>query len=187
MLQIQDIQNLTSLLEVIRHCWTLSTNFWKQKVGITQQCFAFTPQENFSIIIWIFTEGAGIESRISFKIFSTLQSWPVRQKILVDHHNIRMSHWHCRATEGVEFWISCKWLKLQRKAGRLQLIQNLAPSAARWRQCDIRIHNNLKFSFLAWYENSTTEFPLNGKEVDNQTHVGINSEVVDFWTTDEPL
>ena len=35
---------------------------------------------------------------------------------------IRMSHWRRLATEGAEFWISCKRLKLLRKAGRLQLI-----------------------------------------------------------------
>ena len=33
----------------------------------------------------------------------------------------------------------CKRLKLLRKAGRLQLIQNLVPSVAGWRQCYIRI------------------------------------------------
>ena len=31
-----------------KHCWALSTNFWKQKfVDITQQCFALSPQVNF--------------------------------------------------------------------------------------------------------------------------------------------
>ena len=35
-----------------------------------------------------------------------------------------------------------KRLKLLRKAGRLQLIQNLAPSVTQWRQCDIRIHGH---------------------------------------------
>ena len=49
-----------------------------------------------------------------------------------------MSHWRHRATESTEFWISRKQLKLLRKAGRLQLIQNLAPKVARRRQCDIR-------------------------------------------------
>ena len=34
--------------------------------------------------------------------------------------------------------IVCKRLKLLRKAGNLQLIQNSAPSLARWRQCDIQ-------------------------------------------------
>ena len=40
---------------------------------------------------------------------------------------------------GAEFQITCKRLKLRRKAGRLQLIQNLAQSTILWRQCDIRI------------------------------------------------
>ena len=40
--------------------------------------------------------------------------------------------WNC-------FWKCCKQLKLLRKAGCLQLIQNLAPSVAQRRQCDIGI------------------------------------------------
>ena len=56
--------------------------------------------------------------------------------------SIRMSHWCRRATEGGEFWISSKRLKLLRKAGHLQLIQNLVPSVARQSQCDIRIWDN---------------------------------------------
>ena len=53
----------------------MSTNFFFQKfVDNAQQCFAFTPQTNFPTQIWIFTkgEGDGIESRLPFKIFSTL-------------------------------------------------------------------------------------------------------------------
>ena len=45
----------------------------KKFVDITQQCFAFTPQAIFAAHIWIFTEGDGIESRLPFKIFSTLK------------------------------------------------------------------------------------------------------------------
>ena len=37
--------------------------------------------------------------------------------------------------QGFLFWITCKWLKLLRKAGRFQLIQNSAPSVAGRRQC----------------------------------------------------
>ena len=37
------------------------------------------------------------------------------------------------------FWITYKRLKLQRKAGRLQLIQNSTPSVAGMRQCCIQI------------------------------------------------
>ena len=35
--------------------------------------------------------------------------------------------------------VNCKRLKILRKAGCLQLIQNSAPSVTRRRQCDIRI------------------------------------------------
>ena len=40
-----------------------------------QQCFAFIFHQTFPLIIWIFTEGKGgeIESRLPFKIFSTLK------------------------------------------------------------------------------------------------------------------
>ena len=39
--------------------------------------------------------------------------------------------------------VNFKQLKLLRKSGRLQLIQNSAPSTIVWRQCDIRMgHEN---------------------------------------------
>ena len=52
---------------------------------------------------------------------------------------IRMSHWRHTMVDGTEFWITCKRLKLLRKADRLQLIQNSVPSTIVWRQFDIRI------------------------------------------------
>ena len=42
--------------------------------------------------------------------------------------------------DGVKFWITCKPLKLLRKAGQLQLIQDSAPSTILLCQCDIRIY-----------------------------------------------
>ena len=44
-------------------------------VDNAQQCFAFTPQAKFPAHSWIFIEceGDGIESRLPFKIFSTLK------------------------------------------------------------------------------------------------------------------
>ena len=41
--------------------------------------------------------------------------------------------------DAAKFRITCKQLKLQRKAGRLQIIQNSEPSTILWRQCGIRI------------------------------------------------
>ena len=41
--------------------------------------------------------------------------------------------------QGRLFWITCKRLKLLKKAGRLQLIQNSTPSVTRRRQCCNRI------------------------------------------------
>jgi hypothetical protein len=45
----------------------------------------------------------------------------------------------CAAVEHQGRRITCKRLNVLRKAGRLQLIQNLAPSVAGRRQCCIRI------------------------------------------------
>ena len=41
--------------------------------------------------------------------------------------------------QGHLFWITCKWLKLLRKASHLQVFRNSAPSVARRHQCDIMI------------------------------------------------
>ena len=41
--------------------------------------------------------------------------------------------------QGRLFWITCKRLKLLRKASCLQLIQNIATPVVQWRQFDIRI------------------------------------------------
>ena len=50
-----------------------------------------------------------------------------------------LPHWRYMMVDGTDFWVSLKWLKLLRKAGHLQLIQNSAPSNIVWRQCDIQI------------------------------------------------
>ena len=56
-----------------------------------QQCFAFTPQANFPAHNLIFSEGKsdGIESRLPFKIFSTLSCYlyegadaPIKHKVV---------------------------------------------------------------------------------------------------------
>ena len=51
--------------------------------------------------------------------------------------------------QGHLFWITCKWLKLLRKASHLQVFRNSAPSVARRHQCDIQILTKLllKFNF----------------------------------------
>ena len=41
--------------------------------------------------------------------------------------------------QGCLFWITCKRIKLMRKVGHLQLIQNSVPSVAGWHQCCIRM------------------------------------------------
>ena len=45
--------------------------------------------------------------------------------------------------QGCLFWITCKRLKPLRKASHLHVIKNLAPSVVRWRQCDIRIKDEV--------------------------------------------
>ena len=56
---------------------------------------------------------------------------PIRQNIDILNRDIRV--------DGAKFWIIFKQLKLLRKAGHLQLIQNSALSVTRWHQCDIRM------------------------------------------------
>ena len=64
-----------------KHCWVMSTNFWtnfwfKSLLTMTSNVLPLRLKQNFLPIIWIFTEGEGdeIESRLPFKIFSTLFS-----------------------------------------------------------------------------------------------------------------
>ena len=52
---------------------------------------------------------------------------------------IWMSHCRHQATEGTEFWISCKLPAFLSNFSPLQLIQNSVPSFTRQRQCDIQI------------------------------------------------
>ena len=50
-----------------------------------------------------------------------------------------MSHWHHTMVDGARFWISCKRPAFFSSFGRLQLVQNSAPSTIVWCQIDIRI------------------------------------------------
>ena len=64
---------------------------------------------------------------------------------------IQMAHWPRTMIDGTKFWITCKGLKLLRKAVHLQLIQNLAPSTIVWHHCDIRMHMQRVYpSTLKW-------------------------------------
>jgi hypothetical protein len=63
-----------------------------------------------------------------------------------------MSHWRHSMLVGAEFWITSKRLKVIRKAGCLQLIQNSAPSTIMRRQCDIWIHvKRTQWSYFATF------------------------------------
>ena len=42
-----------------KHCWVMSTNFWKQKVFLTSHSNVLPYYPTFPPIIWIFTEGEG--------------------------------------------------------------------------------------------------------------------------------
>ena len=71
-------------------------------------------------------------------------AWMIWQKKLKSMpmtwvRNIWMLHWRHTMLDGAEFWISCQRLKLLRKDGHWQLIQNSVPSTIMWRQCDIRM------------------------------------------------
>ena len=70
-----------------------------------------------------------------------------------------MSHWRRRATEGAEFWISCKRPAFLSNFSHLQLIQNSPFSVARRRQCDIWIYHSWT---EGWFDRSTlVSSPLN--------------------------
>ena len=69
------------------------------------------------------------------KIYSCLTSIIITYLLLP----IQMSHWRHTMVDGVEFWFSCQWLRIPRKASRWKLIQNLAQSTIVWRQCEIWI------------------------------------------------
>ena len=53
------------------------------------------------------------------------------------------SDWRHRMVDGAEFWISCKQPAFLSRFSHLQVIQNSAPSTTAWRQCDIRIEENV--------------------------------------------
>ena len=57
-----------------KHCWVMSTNFLFSKVcwQMPSNVLLLHLKQTFPPIIWIFTEGDGIKSRLAFKIFSTL-------------------------------------------------------------------------------------------------------------------
>ena len=77
-------------------------------VDNTHQCFSFTPQANFPPLIWIFTEdeGDGIESRLSFKIFSTLLIFLLGQEFYapsVDRRKLTRGIQMCRLHQNLWF------------------------------------------------------------------------------------
>ena len=55
-----------------KHCRVMSTNFFKSLLTMPSNILPLHLKETFPPIIWIFTEGDGIRSRLPFKIFSTL-------------------------------------------------------------------------------------------------------------------
>ena len=59
--------------------------------------------------------------------------------------SIPMSHWCHLMLDVAEFWITCKRLKLLRKASCLEVTQRLAPFSIIWHQCDIWITTRFNF------------------------------------------
>ena len=57
-----------------KHCWVMSKNFLFSKglLATPSNVLSLHLKQTFPPIIWIFTEGDGIKSRLPFKIFSTL-------------------------------------------------------------------------------------------------------------------
>ena len=99
--------------------------------------YALTCKMNLFVLFWM-KKG---RFKAKFDIFWLL-CWATFFLIwnLFSHENIiQMSHWHCRTTEGTEFWITCERLAFLSSFSRLQVIQNAAPSVVRQCQCDIWI------------------------------------------------
>ena len=69
---------------------------------------------------------------------------------------IRMSHWRRQATEGTEFWISCKRPAFLSNFSHLRIIRNSAPSVVRRLQCDIWINNKITLGFETKRQNTST-------------------------------
>ena len=78
----------------------MSTNFLFSKVcWNTQQCFAFTPQANFSAhnLNFYVGKGDGIEPRPSFKIFSTLTT--ISRDLKIPKTNTYLCHFCLQVNE----------------------------------------------------------------------------------------
>jgi len=71
--------------------------------------------------------------------------------------------------QGHLFWITCKWLKLLRKASHLQVIQNSAPSVVRRCQCDIYKLKEGKINHTNWP--CKLEILSSPDQVDFQSHI----------------
>ena len=102
-----------------------------------------------------------ITKRLEFKsqtLSFLLHVLYVSTKLLTDMYvtyNPAVTYDAAAQHQGRLFWIICNWLKLLKKAGRLQLIQNSAPSVALGRQCFIQIDCEiLKLSFSKKYYNN---------------------------------
>ena len=83
---------------------------------------------------------------------------------------IRMQHWRRPATDGAEFWISCKRPVFLSSFSRLQVIQNKRPwcSAAAYVTAGYDMIRAIRFSFknvlpniyLIWAWNSTSDIAI---------------------------
>ena len=98
----------------------------------------------FSVDIYICNvEGGhnGVKTvlKLHFSFWQRYRSCSLSYLMIVFILRIWMSHWCGRAAEGAKFWIRSKRPAFLSNFSRLQLIQNSAPSVARWRQCDIQI------------------------------------------------
>ena len=63
--------------------------------------------------------------------------------------SIRMQHWRPKATDGAEFWISCKRPAFLRTFSRLQMIQNKRPwcCGAAYVEAGLRSSDSMKWNY----------------------------------------
>ena len=86
----------------------------------------------------------GAEFWVTCKRLAFLSSLAAYMWFKISTSGVRMSHWRQRMADGAKFWIGYQWLAFLINLSSWQLIQNSAPSAIMWCQCDIQIPYFLK-------------------------------------------
>ena len=111
--------------------------------GLCQQTFHFCYAD---IFIWSCFPSCWIGAKIQIAVWqSDFMKWNLGGFTFISYPAVTYA---AAEHQGHLFWITCKRLKLLRKANRLWVIQNLAPSVVWRRQCDIRMTKSVALKIL---------------------------------------